>query len=109
MMPEPELCSDKRLTEGGRRRRCVIGVGHDGDQMDADGECWEPPGLTLARLQKTWGAAYWIRWTGTLWLATARDPGAPHRTEIENTPEQLVRAIRLHNAPRPITRARSHP
>ncbi|MFJ9554422.1 hypothetical protein ACIRPH_11435 [Nocardiopsis sp. NPDC101807] len=87
----------------------MIEVGHDGDHMDARGVCWEPPGATLARLNKELGSTHQIAWTGSLWLATARDPAAPHRSEVENTPEQLIAAIRRHNAPTTPEPVRSHP
>jgi len=49
---------------------------------------------TLRRLQEQWKETHRITCTGRLWIATAHDPNAPWRTEIEDTPDQLEARLR---------------
>ncbi|WP_435107365.1 hypothetical protein [Nocardiopsis synnemataformans] len=93
----PPHCTEKALDRNGHRRYCVLEAGHEGDHMDRYGRTWEPPGVTLARLQRRWGHTHRVAWTGETWLATAHDPSAPWRSETERTPEQLEESLQRHN------------
>ncbi len=93
------LCGEAHLDHSCMRRTCLLEAGHSGPHEDSKGQTWEPPELTLERLRSTWGSTHRIAWTGSLWMATHRDPNAPWRTEVEPTPEQLEERLRAHSAP----------
>lgn len=97
----PPLCSESGLDESGCRRTCVLERGHEGNHQDLKGECWEPPGLTLARLNQTWGRTHQIAWTGSFWVATAHSRTSPWRTEVEPTPAQLEERLRTRGKDQP--------
>lgn len=101
MIPLMPLCGEVRLDRQGRRRVCLLDLGHPGRHEDARGERWEPPGPVLERLRSTWGRTHHIAWTGTLWMATHRDRSVPWRTEIEPTPEQLEERLRFRSRDAP--------
>ncbi|PDP86196.1 hypothetical protein CQJ94_18405 [Glycomyces fuscus] len=60
------------------------------------GHRWEAPGATLARLRAVWGRTHHVAWTGSYWVATARDRRAPHRSHVEPTPGLLERELQRH-------------
>lgn len=87
-------CGEARLDEHGWVRTCARPPGHDGLHIDARGQDWEPPTVTLERLQNRWGRTHRVVWTGRLWMATAHRHDVPWRTEVEPTPEQLEQRLR---------------
>lgn len=95
----PPHCTETSLDEHGIPGACVIEAGHEGDHMDCHGRTWEPPGEVLDQLRALWGRTHRVVWTGRMWMATAHDPQAHHRTEIEPTPGQLVGSLRKHHGP----------
>ncbi|MDE3723045.1 hypothetical protein PWG71_16770 [Nocardiopsis sp. N85] len=105
----PPLCNESRLDHQARLSTCHLETGHPGPHEDARGETWEPPGVVLERLRKTWGRTHRIAWTGSLWMATAYDRTSHWRTEIEPTPDQLEERLRTRAkaAPSPIPRPRA--
>lgn len=99
----PGECGTERLDTAGRPVACRLDRGHTGDHADARGETWEPAETTLARLRTAYRATHRIAWTGRMWIATARDPKAPWRTEVEPTPEQLETRLRDRQGVTPAT------
>ncbi|CAL9478233.1 hypothetical protein SUDANB121_02996 [Nocardiopsis dassonvillei] len=93
------LCGESHLDQACARRECLLEEGHTGPHEDVKGRTWEPPERTLERLRSAWGRTHRIAWTGSLWMATHRDPDAPWRTEVEPTPEQLEERLRAHSTP----------
>ncbi|MDT0328223.1 hypothetical protein [Nocardiopsis lambiniae] len=102
----PPLCGEVRLDHQGTRRVCVLDLDHPDEHEDVRGDRWEPPSLTLERLNRTWGATHRIAWTGSLWMATHRDPRAHWRTQIEHTPDQLEERLRRYSGHPPIPPSR---
>ena len=97
-------CGEVRLDASGWTRTCALTEGHAGPHIDATGQDWEPPAVTLERLRDRWGATHRIAWTGRLWMATAHHADVPWRTEVEPTPAQLeakLKARRAYPAPLP--------
>ncbi|MDT0331759.1 hypothetical protein [Nocardiopsis lambiniae] len=105
MIPPP--CGHTALDRGGLRRTCVLDTDHDGDHQDVKGRTWRPPETVLDGLRSRWGTTHRIAWTGSMWLATHRDPTAPWRTHVEPTPEQLEERLHQH-ADRPTDRDPRH-
>ncbi|MEV2274017.1 hypothetical protein AB0I72_00395 [Nocardiopsis sp. NPDC049922] len=99
-MTSEETCPEIGLDPSGFVRRCVLAPGHEDRHEDAKGRRWEPPEVSLPRLRDRWGHAYWIAWTGRMWVATAHDRCAPWRTEVEPTVEQLETRLHRHTRPR---------
>ena len=111
MIPDPRPvvpppCGQSALDPGARRRVCAEETGHDGEHVDVTGYRWEAPGAVLARLQQTWESTHRIAWTGTYWVATARDPLSRWRSHVEPTPAQLEADLRRHTGHPPIPRQR---
>lgn len=94
----PPHCTETSLDHDGRLRSCSLSAGHEGDHMGWDCQTWEPPGAVLQRLQRTWGTTHRIAWTGSMWLATARDRRARWRSHVEPTPQQLEASLHRHTA-----------
>lgn len=99
MTPPP--CGETALDRSGSPRTCVLDSAHEGDHFDGRGRSWEPPGVTLARLRRSWGRTHRIVWTGSLWMATAHARTCRWRTVIEPTPAQLEEGLRRHASPPP--------
>lgn len=95
----PASCNESSLDQHGRPRQCLLATGHDGSHQSDAGDQWESPGVVLERLRAKWGCTHRIAWTGTLWMATARDRRCHWRTEIEPTPGQLEARLRGRPSP----------
>ncbi|WP_435108853.1 hypothetical protein [Nocardiopsis synnemataformans] len=100
-------CNETTLDSNGRRRVCSEDAGHLGDHVDVKCYRWEPPLLVHARLHERWQDTHHIALLPSgIWLATAHDPEAPWRSEVEFTAAQLEKMLRLHNphlVPRGVT------
>jgi hypothetical protein len=92
----PPACRETALDRDCRHHVCTEDAGHEGDHVSVRGHRWKTPRTTLARLREVWGRTHHVAWTGSYWVATARDRRAPHRTHVEPTPELLERELRRH-------------
>lgn len=98
----PRACRETALDRDCRHHVCAEDAGHEGDHQDARGYRWEPPRTALDQLQHRWGRTHRVSWTGSYWVATARDRRARWRSHIEPTPGQLERELRRHTGPLPV-------
>ncbi|WP_017599183.1 hypothetical protein [Nocardiopsis lucentensis] len=95
----PPMCPEIGRDHSGYVRRCVLDLDHDGDHQDARGDTWEPPEVALPRLRARWGHSHHIVYLPSgLWMATAYDPNAYWKTEVEPTVEQLDTMIGRHTS-----------
>ncbi|MFD6953415.1 MULTISPECIES: hypothetical protein [unclassified Nocardiopsis] len=104
----PPVCGETSLDRDTRHLVCVLDTGHDGDHQDARGTRWEPPRTTLVRLRRRWGRTHRVAWTGSYWVATARDRRVRWRSHIEPTPDQLEADLRRHTGHPPVPAPRGH-
>ena len=105
----PPPCGESALDMCARRRVCVEDAEHDGEHVDVTGHRWEDPRVALDRLRARYGRTHTIAWTGTYWVATARDRRARWRSHVEPTPAQLEADLLRHTGHPPIPRQRRTP
>ena len=96
-----KLCDANGLTEHGRAWFCIHPADHTGSHVDDHGHPRHLPGEVLHDLKARWGRTHTFAFTGTLWMATHRDPRTHWRTEIEPSPELLEQRLRAQHGPPP--------
>lgn len=93
-MSWPPDCLAKHEGRDGRTLLCILPGGHHEAHQDLYGDLWDPAQEALADLRDQWGATHTIHQTGRWFMAVHKDPWAPWRTEVQDSPKKLGDRLR---------------